>query len=99
MPPRDRKVETAPCEWISQVEAFRRFATHSGGTESAKHIKPLHWCIACRLVLEGGFDPDHITPRPPFVVTQPQQRRRGQKGRFVLSHDPTAAGTGEQVIL
>lgn len=98
MPPRSKKADTAPCEWIGQMEAFRRFATHSGGTESAKHIKPLHWYIACRLVLEGGFNPDHITPRPPFLMTP--QRRKGQKGlRLVLTHDPATAGTGEQVIL
>lgn len=98
MPPRLRRADTAPCEWIGQAEAFRRFATHSGGTESAKHIKPLHWYIACRLVIEGGFDPDHITPCPPFVVQQ--QRHRGQKGmRIMLFHDPTRAGSGEQVIL
>lgn len=98
MPPRSKRADTAPCEWIGQTEAFRRFATHSGGTESARHIKPLHWYIACRLVLEGGFDPDHITPRPPFVVKS--QRLKGQKGlRFLLSHDPTKAGAGEQVIL
>ena len=98
MPPRSKKADTLPCEWIGQAEALRRFATHSDGTESAKHIKPLHWYIACRLVLEGGFNPGHITPRPPFVVTQ--KRRKGQKGvRLVLSHDPATAGTGEQVIL
>jgi hypothetical protein len=98
MPPRAKKADTAPCEWIGQKEAFRRFATHSGGTEGSKHIKPLHWYIACRLVLEGGFDPDHITPRPPFVVLP--QRHRGQKGmRFLLLHDSARAGFGEQVIL
>ncbi len=98
MPPRSDGARTRPCEWIGQEEAFRRFATHTGGTESAGHIKPLHWYIACRLVLEGGFAPDYIMPRPPFVVTE--QRIRGKKGiRLLLSHDPTKAGTGERVIL
>ncbi len=77
MPPKGKKADSAPCEWIDQAEAFRRFATHSGGTESAKHIKPLHWYIACRLVLEGGFNPDHITPRPPFVFAQQRIRAIG----------------------
>ena len=27
-------------------------------TQSQEHIKPLHWHIACRLVIEGGFHPD-----------------------------------------
>ncbi len=98
MPPLSKKPDKSPCEWISQIDAFRRFATHSGGVESAKHIKPLHWYIACRLVLEGGFDPEHIIPHPPFRVTR--HSIRGQKGfRFVLTHDPSVAGSGEQVIL
>jgi hypothetical protein len=53
---------------------------------------PLHWYIACRLVLEGGFLPDEITPRPPFVAA-----RRGNQ--FFLSHDPAEGGTGEQTVL
>jgi hypothetical protein len=82
----------APCEWISGLEAFRRFATHAGGVESAKHIKPLHWYVACRLVLEGGFDPDDITPRPPFKVTL-------RRGRALLSYDPALGGSGELIVL
>ncbi len=98
MPRTSRKSDTTPCQLIGQTEAFRLFATHTGGTESAKHIKPLHWYIACRLVLEGGFDPDHITPRPPFVVTS--KSVKGQKGKqLILSHDPASARSGEQVIL
>jgi len=65
------------------------FATHAGGTQSARHIKPLHWYMACRLVLEGGFDPDDVTPRPPFRVSR----------RNVISFDPETAGTGEEIIL
>lgn len=49
--------------------------------ESERHIKPLHWYVACRLVVEGGFDPDEIVPRPPFRVT-----RKGK--RLVLVHGP-----------
>jgi hypothetical protein len=82
-----RKPDT--CQWLGREEAFRLFATHVGGTQSAKHIKPLHWYIACRLVLEGGFNPDDITPRPPFEVT-----RRG-----LVSFNPDAAGKGEEVVL
>lgn len=87
-----RKSDKTPCEWISGPEAFKRFATHSGGTESARHIKPLHWYVACRLALEGGFHPDEITPRPPFRVNV-----RGK--RKLISFDPAAGGTGEQIIL
>src|SRR5579883_2245581 len=83
------KVDTTPCQWISGVEAFKRFATHTGGTQSAKHIKPLHWYIACRLVLEGGFHPDDITPRPPFEVSF---SRKGK--RAVLHYKPESAKAG-----
>ena len=90
------KADSAPCRWISGVEAFKQFATHSGGTQSAKHIKPLHWYIACRLVLEGGFHPDDITPRPPFAV---EERSIKSRKRFFLSFDPSLGRAGEQVIL
>src|SRR5579864_7963870 len=82
----------APCAWISGLDAFRRFATHAGGVESARHIKPLHWYVACRLVLEGGFHPNDITPRPPFGVVT-----RGSK--HSLHFDPTAATGGERTVL
>jgi hypothetical protein len=89
--PKKRPAKSA-CEWISRTEAFKRFATHRGGTESAKHIKPLHWYIACRLVLEGGFHPDWVTPRPPFHV-----ERKGNANLLVFH--PESAGSGEQAIL
>src|ERR1035438_9159399 len=57
------------CEWRNEAGALREFAEFSGLTQSALHIKPLHWYIACRLVIEGGFLPSDITPRPPLVVT------------------------------
>lgn len=94
--PKKNRADSAACKWISGNDAFRAFATHDGITQSAKHIKPLHWYIACRLVLEGGFHPNHITPRPPFGVLE----RKGKGNtRLLLSHDPALGGTGEQVIL
>ncbi|MGA3308632.1 MAG: hypothetical protein ABSD08_08460 [Xanthobacteraceae bacterium] len=78
------------------MAAFKRFATHSGGTQSAKHIKPIHWYIACRLVLEGGFNPHHITPRPPFVFAELRTKRGIER---TISYEPTAARGGEQIIL
>lgn len=80
------------CEWISGRDAFKRFATYVGKTESAEHIKPLHWYIACRLVLEGGFEPDDVTPRPPFKLVR-------KAGRALLSYDPELGGTGERTVL
>ncbi len=80
------------CSWISLQDALRHFATYEGKTQSQQHIKPLHWYVACRLVLEGGFRPEEITPRPPFEVLQ-------SKGRFELSHNLKAATGGERTIL
>jgi hypothetical protein len=89
---RRKKTDTAPCQWISGLDAFRLFATHAGGVQSARHIKPLHWYVACRLVIEGGFHPDDVTPRPPFDVIL---RRR----RALLSYNPASGGTGERIVL
>lgn len=36
------------------------------GTQSAEHIKPLHEYCAARLVIEGGFSPENISPATPF---------------------------------
>ncbi len=53
---------------VTQGQALHHFATYEGSTQSQRHIKPLHWYVACRLVLEGGFRPDEIKPRPPLVL-------------------------------
>ena len=80
------------CQWISQATALQHFASYDGPTQSQQHIKPLHWYVACRLVLEGGFQPDEVTPHPPFSV-----RRRGRK--YHLTYDPEVAGGGEATVL
>lgn len=80
------------CQWYNQTMAFRHFVTFTGKTESAAHIKPLHWYIACRLVLEGGFHPDDITPRPPFQV-------RHKAGEYLLSFDAGSGRGSERTIL
>ena len=90
MPPTDDAQRA--CRWITQKDAFERFATFNGATQSQQHIKPLHWYVACRLVVEGGFHPDDITPRPPFSVA-----RRGSK--VLLSHAPERATGGEATVL
>ncbi|MGY3238356.1 hypothetical protein ACVWZ4_001012 [Bradyrhizobium sp. USDA 4472] len=80
------------CQWKNEAEALTHFATYSGPTQSQQHIKPLHWYVACRLVLEGGFRPEEITPRPPFVV-------RKKRDEFLLEYDASAAQGGEATIL
>lgn len=65
-------------------------------TQSAAHITPLHWHLATRLALEGGFEPDWITPRPPFRL------ERTGRGRHRTNHlilDESAAVPGERTVL
>ena len=83
------------CEWTNERQAFASFAGFTEKTQSAGHIRPLHWYVASRLVVEGGFDPDDITPRPPFRI-----HKRKSKGRVAsLEFDPRSAGGGEAAIL
>jgi len=84
------------CRRVSIREALREFALAAHGVQSQRHIKPLHWYIACRLCLEGGFDPDEITPRPPFVV---KHRGSGKARRRVIEYAAASGGSGEQTIL
>lgn len=72
-------------------DALTTFVHHSTGAQSAAHIKPLHWYVACRLVLEGGFRPSEIKPRPPFRLTS-------RKKRHVLEYDADEAGSGERTV-
>lgn len=80
------------CKWVGLAEALQHFGTYTGATQSQQHIKPLHWYVASRLVLEGGFAPDEITPHPPF-------RAESRNGKHILYFDPGAATGGERTIL
>lgn len=84
---------TTVCRWTTQADALEAFASFTGKTQSASHIKPLHWYVAGRLVVEGGFDPDDITPRPPFRI----ERRSGKAPRLHI--DEALATGGERTIL
>jgi hypothetical protein len=65
-------------------------------TQDQDHINQLHWHIAARLVIEGGFRPDDIVPRPPLRLESTTVR--GQT-RHLLIYDESAARPGEQTIL
>lgn len=86
-------IEAKTCQWTNQADALAAFAEFTGKTQSASHIKPLHWYVACRLVMEGGFEPDDIVPRPPFRV----ERRSGRVP--VLHYEPQLAKGGERTVL
>ena len=72
--------------------AFRHFATFRGATQSQQHIKPLHDYVAARLVIEGGFPPDDLLPRPPLKVLRTGGRNR-------LAYAPDSAIRSEGTIL
>ena len=93
-PNRGRHTPGGPrtCQWVNRFGALRHFVVYDGPTQSQQHIKPLHWYVACRLVLEGGFHPDEIKPRSPFTVS----RRRGP---YILHFDPTTSTGGEATVL
>lgn len=84
--------KTAICQWVSLREALTAFVENVSGHQGSGHIKPLHWYVACRLVVEGGFSPDDITPRPPFEI-----RDRGK--RRILEYLPNSGGGGERTVL
>ena len=80
-----------PAELTSLKDALARFASPDPG-QSSEHLRSLRWYVACRLVIEGGFDPDWIRPRPPITV------EKTEHGSF-LHHDPNAAKPGRRPIL
>jgi hypothetical protein len=77
---------------VSLHQALSHFVGGGDSVQSQGHIKPLHWYVASRLVLEGGFLPTDITPRPPFTV-------QSSRGSHTVRYDPSAAGGGERTVL
>ena len=75
------KLEPALAQFVSILE-----------TQGQHHIRPLHQHIALRLVIEGGFPPDEVTPHPPLAI-----ETIGRKPRLVFN--PAAQRTNEQTIL
>jgi len=61
--------------------------------QSGKHIKPLTKHCAARLVLEGGFPPEWISPRPPFVSV------RKSNAIYELEYAPGEANESEARVL
>lgn len=78
---------------VSLGEALAAFA-NATATQSQAHIRPLHQYVAQRLVIEGGFHPDDVTPHPPLRV---ETKRTGSPCRLIL--DAAATGHGDRTIL
>jgi hypothetical protein len=89
-------LSTEVCEWLTLRNALKAFVLGLPNHQSARHIRRMHWYVACRLVIEGGFHPDTIKPRPPFDV-----QKRKEKGRLkaYLHYAPRLAGGGERTVL
>lgn len=84
--------DEAVCEWLSLEQALTAFVHNVSGHQGQGHIRPLHYYVACRLVIEGGFLPTDIIPRPPFLTEQRGSRR-------LLVYSTEAATGGEQTVL
>lgn len=76
----------------SPRQAITRFVSSDPGGMPGERIRALQQYVACRLVIEGGFHPDRIRPRPPISV------ERNRRGAF-LHHDPDAAKPGRRTVL
>jgi hypothetical protein len=79
------------CQWVSLGEACATFVEAESGVQGSHHIRPLHWYVACRLVIEGGFRPDEIKPHPPFRV---EDRKDGAR----LVYDESRADNAEATV-
>ena len=90
--PAARERQPGRCEWIALADALKHFAVYEGRTQTQRHIKPIHWYVACRLVLEGGFHPNELKPRPPFDVTE-------RRGAHLLHFKPDRATGSEATVL
>src|SRR5437764_7523833 len=60
---------------------------------SGEHIKPIHLHCSARLVLEGGFPPEWLLPRPPLTS------RSHTNKEFRLEYTPSAANETEHSVL
>ena len=77
--------------YLNLHAALREFVTVTG-TQGQQHIRPIHRHVAIRLVLEGGFHPDEITPHPPL-------RLESLSGQHYLHIDASIENTGEMTVL
>jgi hypothetical protein len=62
-------------------------------TQSGQHIKLVHAHCSNRLVIEGGFPPEWVRPRPPLVS------KAGPSNSYGLAYSPEAESSTEQSVL
>ncbi|MCC6230285.1 MAG: hypothetical protein IT432_13805 [Phycisphaerales bacterium] len=90
--PSDGASDPGKCEWLTLQQALEAFVLNASGHQGQGHIRPLHYYVASRLVVEGGFPPSEITPHPPFRIIE-------RSGRKILEYHPESAGSGERTVL
>ena len=83
-------------EQLTGLKAALLAFVEATATQSQEHIKPLHSHIVERLVIEGGFRPEDISPRPPLRI---ESRGRGNQQSHSLVYDENVAEPGEQTVL
>ena len=76
---------------LGMRDTLGEFAT-APSTQGQAHIRPVHFWVAARLAIEGGFRPEEITPRPPF-------RSVRRRGKSLLLSAPEAATRSELTIV
>ena len=79
-------------EYLNLHDALK--ACVEGTTQSQAHIKPLHRHFSMRLVIEGGFMPDDITPCPPFNYTYDRRKKES-----LLLWDETRGSKSERTVI
>ncbi len=77
--------------YLRLEDALKAFA-EATETQSQSHIRPLHKHVALRLVIEGGFLPEDVSPRPPLAA-----EKVGKSWVLVLS--PEAETSAEQTVV
>src|SRR6266436_5265321 len=86
----------APMTKFQKIPTLQTAITELCGKQkiqSGKHIKPLTQYCATRLVLEGGFPPEWISPRPPFASV------RKSNALYALEYAPAEANESEARVL
>ncbi|MBM3855614.1 MAG: hypothetical protein FJ399_21090 [Verrucomicrobia bacterium] len=86
------KKNTFQLSEVRLEKALVPFVSAGIATQGSEHIKPVHWYLAVRLVLEGGFAPEDITPTPPLVV-------RGSGRQKKLTYSAPARKDAELAVI
>lgn len=88
--------DTQPTAGLVSLRTALTAFVKAEAVQSQGHIRPLHDHLVQRLVIEGGFHPDDLSPRPPLSF---RTVGKGKHRRHLLGFDRDAARPGEQTVL